>query len=182
LWLYEVTGKGWWFENGEYTGQRSSVSGTVLVEVTLIDVGPPYDIWWVMGRGDFDLEFSGHHFATADEDLASTSDRAVLHRIGDIFFIHEQGVGDCYDPKLAGGCFAGWYTLERMFYRDWLAYVDGYARPEGEAPLWIVGADDGLFPEYFFLSNGRPVPDPGSTLLLFGTGLVGLRAWRKWRQ
>jgi hypothetical protein len=24
-----------------------------------------------------------------------------------------------------------------------------------------------------------PVPDPSSTLLLFGMGLVGLRAWRK---
>ena len=46
--------------------------------------------------------------------------------------------------------------------------------------------DDPEYPTYGLFDNfsygaggGTNVPDPGSSLLLFGIGLVGLRAWRK---
>ena len=50
---------------------------------------------------------------------------------------------------------------------------------------WTTGSmiGDGWILDYTQLTlHTRAVPDPGSTLLLFGIGLVGLRAWRKRRE
>ncbi|MFO7695349.1 MAG: VPDSG-CTERM sorting domain-containing protein [Vicinamibacterales bacterium] len=50
-------------------------------------------------------------------------------------------------------------------------YPDGYA--------WVVGdAEQGLDMSFQVTGGAGSVPDAGSTLLLFGIGLVGLRAWR----
>ena len=52
--------------------------------------------------------------------------------------------------------------------------------------LWVAGASQpfaNIFEEYakpgVTLVGASSVPDPGSSLLLLGMGLVGLRAWRK---
>jgi hypothetical protein len=64
------------------------------------------------------------------------------------------------------------------------------ALPTNYAPIsggrYAFGARTGGFTDNHWIddlsittSTQTPVPDPGSTLLLFGMGLVGLRAWRK---
>jgi hypothetical protein len=59
--------------------------------------------------------------------------------------------------------------------------LDAYFTPDSTS--FVV---DNIFfhLQFTFLPGSPPasVPDPGSTLLLFGVGLVGLRAWRKRRQ
>jgi hypothetical protein len=63
----------------------------------------------------------------------------------------------------------------------WDHFTTTFVAPNSGAFITVrtLNADDYAFVDNFSLGGTTSVPDPGSTLLLLGMGLVGLRAWRK---
>ena len=210
LWLYDVTGNGFWFENGEYGGQQAQISGTVAIR----DYGGSWDPLgtgnWVWGTAEFDLQFMGYDFVSYDQGIqASMWAPLSTSNIGGVAFRFQgvidpaftdtnpdgcgpgpaelswmawyTGAGPGPNSSYAGPCFGGPYEFAYQTPQvSWILYLKyGEERPTGDPPLWQAGENSGLLPESITLSNPMPAPDHGSTLLLFGVGLLGLRAWRK---
>jgi len=66
---------------------------------------------------------------------------------------------------------------------EFLVWNSGGYDPGSYDPAYTgISGPTGMAADFEIYGDATPVPDPGSTLLLFGISLVGLRAWRKRRQ
>jgi hypothetical protein len=149
-------------------------------------VSPQFTDFLVVWHGaTFDLtpsanspSIAGYHM---DEVLPGLGARATFEMLSGF----PSTLGDAWNVAW-DGAWADSYGVGKFSFNAWRAV-------EWDNQRIDVGADYGRWPDpVTYGTIGRAggswsidaqgVPDPGSTLLLFGTGLVGLRAWRKRRQ
>lgn len=126
------------------------------------------------GSKTFSLFTSG--FSSAPAPTAKISGSSIEIDLSSLFF--SVGRGDSYRAVNIGGLATGLFNPDtKEFFVSWDRLLDGAKKEGGEATFFLSGvAQSGAA-----RLDAAPVPIPAG-LLLYGTGLLGLGSWARWRR